>query len=187
MKRCLFLLLLAAVSLSIVTEAKPKKQKVDLPAIFDHAQYVHVESYDGDSSKGELFSEDRQAIFNVEKGLHDWNRYAIARRRDQAELAFVVRKGRAASVTPRVEVGNGSHPQNRSPSSQDPFGANSSQGVGVNTEVGPADDMLSVFIVSPSGSLSGPIWSQSMKGGLDMPAMLLLQRIKHDVEAAYPR
>jgi hypothetical protein len=47
--------------------------------------------------------------------------------------------------------------------------------------------MLSVFIVSPSGSLSGPIWSQSMKGGLDMPAMLLLQRIKHDVEAAYPR
>jgi hypothetical protein len=88
MKRRLFLLLLGSVSLLIVAEAKPKNQKVDLPAVFKNAQYVYVEAYDGDLLNPKLVPEDRQAIYNVEQGLKDWKRYAIVLQRDQADLVF---------------------------------------------------------------------------------------------------
>jgi hypothetical protein len=47
--------------------------------------------------------------------------------------------------------------------------------------------MLSIYMVNPSGALIGPIWSYSLKGGLDMPAQMLLKRLRHEVETAYPR
>ncbi len=186
MKRCLFLLVFAALSLALVAGAKPKKQKATLPAAFDHAQYVHVEAMNGDSLDPDVLPEDRQAIGNVEQGLRDWDRYSIALRRDQADLVFVVRKGRTASVIPHV-VGLGGHPQDRSGFPQDSSRGDSAPGVGVGAEAGPADDMLSIYMVNPSGSLIGPIWSYSLKGGLDMPAQMLLKRIRQEVETAYPR
>jgi hypothetical protein len=35
---------------------------------------------------------------------------------------------------------------------------------------GSADDMLAIYLVNPSGRLDGPIWSESLKGGLDAHA-----------------
>jgi hypothetical protein len=51
--------------------------------------------------------------------------------------------------------------------------------VGVDAEAGSPDDMLAVYFVDASGKLSGPIWSHSLKGGLDAPALPLFERIKH--------
>ena len=200
-KRALLLVLVGAAALLISAQAKPKKQKAELPAVFDHAQYVRVEAEGGDSFTPGLYPEDREAIYDVEQGLHDWKRYTIAHKREDAELVFVVRKGRLASVTPRVMGGIGSRPQDRnpgsqspgsqgpigqSPNAQDPFGDRSA-GVGLGAEGGPADDMLSVYMVNPAGALSGPIWTQSLKGGLEMPGLQLLRRIRQEVDAAYPK
>jgi hypothetical protein len=186
MNRSLFLLL-ALVSVPITSEAKPKNQNVDLPAVFKNAQYVAVEAYDGDALNPHLVTDDRQAIYNVEQGLKDWKRYAITHQRDRADLVFLVRKGQLASVTPSVGVEIGSRPQNRNPSPPDPTQSNQPPGVGVDAKAGSPDDMLSIYLVNPSGRLSGPIWSRSLKGGLDAPALPLFQRIKHEVDTTYPK
>jgi hypothetical protein len=184
MKRCLFLLLLGSLSFLIVAEAK--NQKVTLPAVFKNAQYVYVQAYDGDALNPHVIPDDRDAIYRVEQGLKAWNRYSIVYERDRADLVFLVRKGRIASVTPGVEVGIGRQPQNRNPSPPDPTrGADSTGvGVGVDAEAGPPDDLLSIYLETPSGAL---LWSQSLKGGLNAPGLPLLQRIKHEVETAYPK
>jgi hypothetical protein len=187
MKRCLFVLLLGSVSLLIVAEAKPRNQKVDLPAVFKDAQYAYVEAYDGDTLNPHLVPDDREAIYNVEQGLKRWHRYAIVHQRDRADLVFLVRKGRIASVTPGVVVGIGGQPQDGNPSPPDPTRGTNSPGVGVDADAGSPDDMLAIYLVDPSGALNGPIWSHSLKGGLDAPALPLFERIKHEVETAYPK
>jgi hypothetical protein len=182
MKRCLFLLLLGSTSLSLLAQAKPGKQKEDLPAIFKNAQYVDVEAYDGDASNPRVIPDDRNAIYNVEQGLTNWHRYAVVYERDRADLVFLVRKGRIASVTPQVEVAIGGRDRNQSP----PDPTRTTTGVGVDAEAGSPDDMLAVYLIDPSGRLNGPIWEHSLKGGLDAPALPLFERIKHEVETAYP-
>jgi hypothetical protein len=184
MKRCLFLLLLGSLSLLIVTDARAKNQKETLPAVFRNAVFVYVRAYNGDALNPHVIPDDRDAIYRVEQGLKAWNRYSIVYERDRADLVFLVRKGRLASVTPGVEVGIGRHPQNRSPSPADPTSSDDSVGVGVDAEAGPPDDLLSIYLETPSGAL---LWSHSLKGGLDAPGLPLLQRIEHEVDTTYPK
>jgi hypothetical protein len=40
--------------------------------------------------------------------------------------------------------------------------------------------------VYPSGTLTGPIWTQTLKHGLNRPNLPLFKQLKHDVETAYP-
>jgi hypothetical protein len=187
MKRILILLLLGLVAVPFLAYGKPKKQKATLPAVFDQARYVYVEAYNGDRFNPDLRPEDRQAIFDVEKGLHEWNRYALAQSRGEAELVFMVRKGRLASADAHAGINIPSRAQDRNAPQRDPTQDTNGQGVGVGTEVGRPDDSLSVYMVSPSGSLNGPIWSQSLADGLSAPFLLLLRQIKHEVETAYPK
>jgi hypothetical protein len=44
-----------------------------------------------------------------------------------------------------------------------------------------------VFLVSPSGSRTGPIWSYNLKDGLNEPGLPLFNRLKQEVEEAYPK
>jgi hypothetical protein len=100
----LFLLLVPAL---IILHAKPKKQ--DKPsAEFNQARYVYVEAIDGQEFDPRLNPDDRQAIANVESALQDWNRYTLTVKRDEAELIFVVRKGRLAEARVGVDAGDGS-------------------------------------------------------------------------------
>ncbi len=182
MKRCLFLLLLGSLSLLIVAEAK--NQKENIPAVFKNAVFVYVQAYNGDALNPHVIPDDRDAIYRVEQGLKAWNRYSVVYDRDKADLVFLVRKGRIASVSPGVEVGIRRQPQNRNPSPPDPTRGADSTAVGVDAEAGPPDDLLSVYMVSPSDTL---LWSHSLKGGLDAPGLTLLQRIEHEVDTAYPK
>jgi hypothetical protein len=186
MKRCLFLLLLGSLSLLIVADARAKNQKETLPAVFKNAVFVYVQAYNGDALNPHVIPDDRDAIYNVEQALKAWDRYSIVYERDRADLVFTVRKGRIASVSPGVEVGIGRQPQNRNPSPPDPTrgGDGNSTAVGVDAEVGPPDDLLSIYMVGPSEAL---LWSHTLKGGLDAPGLPLIQRIKHEVETAYPK
>ena len=184
MKRCVLLLLLGSLSLLIVADARAKNQKADVPAVFKNAVFVYVQAYNGDALNPHVIPDDRDAIYRVEQGLKAWNRYSIVYDRDKADLVFLVRKGRIASVSPGVEVGIGRQPQNRNPSPPDPTRSDNSVGVGVDAEAGPADDLLSIYLDNPSGAL---LWSHSLKGGLDAPGLPLLQRIEHEVDTTYPK
>ena len=88
-----FLVLLAP----LAVHGKGKKQS-ELSAQFANARYVYVQSVDGDITKPGLYPEDRDAIYDVQQAVRDWNRYAITTDRDKADLVFMVRKGRLAAA-----------------------------------------------------------------------------------------
>lgn len=170
--------------------AKDKKKDV-LPAMFSTARYVYVQAEDGDIFKPDLYPEDRQAISDVENGLSEWKRYVLTINRSEADLIFVVRKGRAVAAKVGGAVGVGSQPGARnSPAGQgnrDPGQAGTSYGYGGGVEAGMPDDTLRVFTQMPDGRLSGsPIWWREMHDGLDAPGVELLRVLRDQVDRTYP-
>jgi hypothetical protein len=169
----------------VAVHSKGKKRS-EISALFANAHYVYVQAEDGDMMKPGLYSEDREAISNVEQAVRDWNRYAITTERGDADLVFVVRKGRllGAQVQGGISAGPPSRPGSQGPGQQLPQAGNS-EGVGVGTEVGPADDILRVFTLT-NGKLNGPLWSREMQDGLAKPGVLLVRQLKEAVESSYP-
>ncbi len=181
-----------------VGHSKPKKPAV--PVVFQNARYVYVEAVSGDIMKPGLYPEDRQAIADVTDGLRDWKRYAITPRREQADLVFVVRKGRLVGEQDHVGVSNSPGIQSPQPGGLNPGQPGSgmpSQGrgpapmggsteMGAAAEVGPPEDLLRVYTLNPDGKLIGPVWSREMEDGLSAPAVRLLAQLKDAVEKAYP-
>ena len=162
-----------------------KAKKHDVSAAFMNAHYVYVETQSGsDITTRDVYPEDRQAISNVESGIKQWNRYAIAIRMNQADLVFRVRKGRPVGAQGHATVSAGAGPS--PPSPQTPRPGMSGDELGAASEVGPEDDLLQVFSTGPDGKLFGPIWTREVKDGLDAPRVLLLQELKDAVERAYP-
>jgi hypothetical protein len=172
-----------------LAQAKPKKP--DVSAMFENAHYVYVESMDGDLFRPDLFPEDRQAITNVQDSLRDWKRYALTANRNEAELVFVVRKGRLAegqlhggiSGGPRAQPGQPGQPA--SPGSPQWQQQGTSTEIGARSEVGPPDDMLRVYIQT-DGQLKAIVWDRSEEGGLDGPSVQLMRQLKVAVDRAYP-
>jgi hypothetical protein len=182
MKRIPLLLLLAWLALPLA-QAKPKKSAAP-PAIFGQAKFVYVETPDGDAFTPGLLPEDRQAIFDVEKAIRSWNRYQLTPRRDQAELLFVVRRGRVATADTHVGLSTGNH----SPNGRIDPGSTNPQGntVGGGAEVGPPDDLLFIYILNSEAKLGTPIWNKSEPDGLRSPDVPLLREVKGEVDSAYP-
>lgn len=192
---------LAYVMAAVLAVAAPlsfaKDKKNNKPsALFSTAQYVYVQAEDGSAFNPNLLPEDRDAISNVLDALDDWKRYVITYTRSEADLVIIVRKGRLA--TARVNVGTGAQPEiggtypRRNPSDPaDPADPNRNgnvgRGIGVGGEAGPSDDTLRVYSLMPDGSLStSPIWWREMKGGLDVPGVLLFRSLRAEVDRAYP-
>ena len=159
----LFLMLVPAF---VALQGKPKKPYV-LPAVFNQASYVYVEAVGGQEFDPKLYPEDREAIADVEKALQRWNRYVLVTRRDDADLIFIVRKGRAAEA--RVGVQAGSGPQ-RAP--QPSAAPGSSHGFAVGGEVGPPDDLLEVCVPNPNDAHGTLLWQRTLADGLN-PARAL--------------
>ena len=159
-------------------QKKPKKSIVS--ALFAHARYVYVEATDGNEFQPRLYTEDRQAIADVQNALNGWKRYVLTTRRDEADLVFVVRKGRLAG-------GDVGFTQPLPPGRQSPPGQPQAGG-GWNTgaETGPPDDFLEVCQINPDGTLSTPIWIRTMPDGLEAPNLPLFQELKTAVDSAYP-
>ena len=170
---------------SPVLGSAQKAKKHDLSAAFMNARYIYVETESSrDITSPDAYPEDRQAISNVESGIKQWNRYAIAIRKDQADLVFRVRKGRLVGVQGHATVSAGTNPG--PPPPQTPRPEMGGDELGTSSEVGPDDDLLQVFSTGPDGKLSVPIWTREMKEGLDAPRVLLLQQLKDAVDRAYP-
>jgi hypothetical protein len=178
--------------------AKDKK-KDTLPAVFSNARFVYVQSEDGDIMKPGLFPEDRDAIANVQDALKDWNRYSLTINRNDADLVIIVRKGRLAAaqlhggIAAGTPTGIGSSYPGRNPAGpgnsdpgRNPDHTDSGDTLGARGEVGPVDDTLRVFSLTPQGKLSGPLWSREMKDGLNAPEVMLLRTLREAVDRAYP-
>ena len=185
---CLLLLLLF-----FPGPAQSKRKDPDIPALFRQAHYVYVEAVDGDEFNPRLYPEDRQAITNVRHALQTWNRYALTIQRQDADLVFVVRKGRlaAAKVFSGVHIGSrvpAAQTPDQNPNRDDPARyPNSGTEVGASGEVGSPDDFLFVDAVNPDGGRGARIWMQSRTDGLNTPEMPLFKDIKDAVDKAYPR
>ncbi len=172
--------------LLVLNLAHSKPKKPDLPAVFENAKYVYVESVDGDIFKPGLFPEDRRAIADVQDKVREWKRYAIALDRQEADLVFVVRKGRLAAVQPHVGVSDGPRTQPGQTRQPGQFpGQGPATEVGVRTEVGEPEDMLRVYIQN-NGQLSAMVWDRTMEGGLNAPTVRLVRQLQDAVEKAYP-
>ena len=189
------LIALLLVLLPTLLPAQKKSKKPELPAILGSARYVYVEAVDGNVLDPTLYPEDRQAIVDVENSIRDWKRYTLTTEREQAELIFVVRKGRLAGGQLRGGINGGSGPQGGAgsqggpgspngqiPGQQSPLGTE----MGVGGKIGPPDDLLQVRMVNSGGKLSGPIWINSRPDGLNGPRVQLFEQYKTAVERAYP-
>jgi hypothetical protein len=174
----LFLTLAPALVLS---QGKPKKT-YKVPAVFNQARYVYVEALDGQEFDPRLDPVDRNAIIDVEKALNDWNRYVQTTRRDQADLIFVVRKGRLATGEVDARMGSGTPGFTGRPAG----GQGSGPGVAVGGEVGPPDDLLEVFLPGPNDPRGTKLWERTLPDGLDPPELTLFRELKDEVERAYP-
>jgi hypothetical protein len=163
---------------ALLLQAKNKKPIV--PAVFGQAQYVYVEAVDGKEFDPNLNPDDRIAIADLRDALGSWKRYILTTSRDEAQLVFVVRKGRAAQGTVELTPRHGSLPGGAG----QPGGIGA--GAGIGAEVGPPDDLLEVCMVNTDGMLGGPLWERSMPDGLNAPKVMLLEQFEEAVDKAYP-
>jgi len=174
-----------SVALPLLLSAHAKgKKRAEISSAFANAHFVYVQAVDGDIMNTEVYAEDRDAISNVQQALRDWNRYAITTERSQADLVFVVRKGRLVGLHGRGGIGSQPYPDAQAPGPIPQPGTGTTLGVG--SQVGPDDDILRVFALTADGKMNGPLWMREMQDGFDAPAVLLVRQLKEAVEAAYP-
>jgi hypothetical protein len=181
-----FLLLLIATTTVGHAQNKPKKHP-GLPEAFENAHTVFVETREGDITDITLDPQDRTAILDIQDGIQDWGRYSLSRSRIDADLIILIRKGRLQRDRPNSRF-PASSPNSTHPPIQDP--ADASQGSESNRSndgFTQEKDELQVYTLQSNGKLKGPIWHSEEVRGLDSPNLLLLQRLKIEVEKAYPK
>jgi hypothetical protein len=179
-------------TLTVLADGKPKPKRDNVPAVFQNAHFIYVQSDDGDALTPGVYPDDRQAIFDVQEKIRDWKRYVITFERENADLVFMVRKGRVAAARLHGGVSVGTRtppvPNPGQAGGQNPGQATSAPGaeVGAGGEIGPGEDLLRVYIPKPDGKLIGPVWTRELDGGLDGPAVVLVEQLKEAVERSYP-
>lgn len=149
----LFLLLLPAASLC-------QQALNPLPKLVVHAKYVLVTTYQGyDLSSPNLLPDDRQAVLAVQE---------LAYRPQDADLIFLVRKGRIMETQPQVRIGGGT-------------GIPVNVGANAPVDVGDKRDMLAMF-TAEEGVDGTPLWRDFEAGGLSPPQMALMQELRKAVD-----
>lgn len=209
MTRSQVVALLLVGGLAVPVYAK-KKREAPLSQIFCQAQFVYVETYDGDITNPYILPADRDAATGLEDRLQDWKRYKLVLSRNEADLVFVVRTGRAAGAinnypyptqnptmpgaSPQMRVPIGGSP-GQNPGGGPGNGGSGSGGPGMGPdeqgglspangrggEVGPPDDWMAIYMKPGNASLHAPIWEHSQKDGLQGP-MPLFQKVRDAVE-----
>ena len=186
MKASRYLVFLLA-PIFVIQPAEPKSKKQgDVPTVFQTARSVYVEADQGDITRLGVYSEDRQAVSDVQSGLLDWNRYTVVPRRDQADLILVVRRGRLAATEGRGNLSVSARPGPSPSRGGLPGSLGSDNDIGAASEAGPDDDLLAVYSVDKGGEAKGPIWRRQMVNGLKNPGLPLFKQLRKAVDQAYP-
>ena len=183
MKSRLLVVLLLGL-LPAVAFAQGKKKRT-LPAIFNSARYVYVESMDGDMYAPGLSRADRDAISDLQNALRHWGRYTLAANRSEAELVFVLRTGRTAEgkLGGGTGVGIPSPIPSSNPGGQPRTGP---PGVMLGEEGGTPDDMLQVCTLNDGSRLSAPLWMRTQSDGLASPDLPLFRDLRKEIDKDYP-
>jgi hypothetical protein len=169
-----------------ITPAIAKPKKPSLSEAFGAAKTVFVESRDGNITDLKLDPEERNAILDMQDAIQDWGRYTLSRSRSDADLILVLHKGRVWRDQSNTTNPAGLHPSTSHTPIQDPTDA--SQGSSNDSPDGfrHENDELRVYTIQSDGKLKGPIWRDDLERGLNTPSILLLQRLKLEVEKTYP-
>ena len=84
---------------AVVFAQQKNKKHSDVSTAFLNAHSVYVGAIDGgDVTQPGLYPPDMQAISDVDDGVQAWKRYTLAPRKEQADLVFLVRKGRTVGA-----------------------------------------------------------------------------------------
>ena len=190
-------ILLALLALTLPCAGKDKK-KNQLPELILRAQYVAVlEDPDAGVSLTDVGG-NRDAQSDVETALERWGRFKVTVDPSNADLVIVVHKSNKA-VTPTIGGGN----RNDRPVILDPSGngdirvgttvgrpprgmdsdATWGGGPTARTEIGPAEDMFSVYpghIADPSDSV--PLWRYTGRGALQHPGVPAVEKFRKAIE-----
>jgi hypothetical protein len=191
--------------LPVLVQAQKKPKKPIVPAVFEHARYAYVQAMDGDEFDPRLLPEDREAIANVENAVRDWGRYKLTVRREDADIVFVVRKGRLATLKGGVDLNRGGNisvgtspqnGQNPGPRNGQGNGAGSEPGTDLGNDpgteletggdLGPKDDFFEVCLLDSGGRLGSPLWERTLGEGLIGRRPILFMQFKDAVDKAYP-
>ena len=202
--------LMAAGALAGTAAAKSKKNK-EVPQLFCQAQFVYVQTYEGDPLNVNVVPEDRAAAQRVIEQLESWKRYKLVNEKSQADLVFVVRTGRAVMAqagSPGMGGPAGPNNAGENPSGMGsaPGGMNPGMGPGaggpgmgtpnsmggeenggrgpMGAAAGPADDLLAIYQRPGDVQTQEPLWRKSKHDGLDAPKMQLFEEMKDAVDAA---
>lgn len=185
-----------AASVLVLATVLSLSAKSNLQRRILHARYVYVTATTGDEFSPRTIPQDRDAIAAVQEAIKKWGRYALTYNPANAELIFVVRTGRIVSghvggTLPTVGTGpvapGGRIGVRRKPT--DPDYVPAGGGFGVGGEVGPKDDMLSIFD-GRVGVDAAPLWRKTESKGLGasisgVPTEVpLLKQLREEVEKA---
>lgn len=187
----------------MTTASAKKKKDTQASKVFCNAQYAYVGTVDGDVINPNVLPEDREAAGDLIEHLQEWKRYIIVYRPSEAELVFIVRTGRLASLRgqgtvaagppyPGGGVGVGRNPgagtqnPNQNPAgTQDPGGypmdRNGGTGIGGGAEVGPPDDLLQVYTSGGGNDVHTMLWEHTQHDGLQ-GSQPLFQHLRDAVE-----
>ncbi len=151
--------------------AQKKEKKFVFPALIAQARYVYVTTVYGDplSASIRIPPEDRKAAGDVQEALHKWGRFILAYRPADADLIFVVRKGRLASVTGGAVI------------TTSPRGT--AAGPIYGAEAGNPEDALLIYDAK-LGTDGPALLKYIEKGGLDAPDIKLVAEFRKEAEAA---
>jgi hypothetical protein len=180
----------ALATVAVSATAKPKKKSEPVSKLFCQASYVYVETPEGDADSPNAFPNDREAVSAMEDKLDDWHRYSVVYRASEAELIFLVRPGRAGTVSqgptmpgqPEVNIGR------RAPGSPGTGSPGAEPGEplppGDATELGSSEDMLTILEGPMQGStMHTVLWRKSETDGLSSPDVPLFQQLQKAVDS----
>lgn len=163
----------------LLTPAVAKKRS-NLRAELLKAKFVVVTTYPDGGDNVNLnvrgYAEDRRAIADVETAIRKWGRWTVLSSNNQADLIIAIRKGRLAGVGARVPTTGPTIGQPR-----------------METEAGPADDMIAVFSAHGAESMAPgtdrnidgpPMWRLIQSNALASPNVPGIQQLRKEIEKA---
>jgi len=167
-----------------------RSKKPSVPEVFARARTAYVEAVEGQQFDRDLAPEEREAIADVQDALQAWKRYRLVTQREDADVVFVVRKGRVMEPDGTGDLGN----PNQSPAPGGPMGEPGVAGGPLPAQRVPApvmgpgvtEDLLEVCTVNSNGKLSRPLWARTFEDGLSSPQVLLFRQFRDEVDKAYP-
>lgn len=182
------LLILALLTLP----AFAKKKKNNFPAIILHAQYVAVID---DPDQGVPLTDIgriNSARSDVEDAVEKWGRYKLTTDARNADLIFVLHRGNKA-VSPGIGVPEGTPPIgvgrpgdiNVGIGGRPPLSSTSPTTVGPRVDVGPNEDIFSVYNGRASEPLDAPpLWRYAAKNALQHPSVPAVEKLRKAIDDA---